>query len=172
MCIHRLRTSVSYSEAGMSVPTFCRLDINAIRAIGAQREIACCSSTAANNTFLKTLIDGETIRTARSSYLSLCLRIRAFHVLEQISKRARRRFDGFGMPLRRRRPHEPSSRPPCRPPRMPSQQAGTVVKEANEKARLSPIKGPRSAESTRISGITHISARKGGFASTSRSKIQ
>ena len=37
------------------------------------------------------------------------------------------------------------------PPRVPSRQAGTAAEEANEKVRLESRKGPRSAESTRIS---------------------
>ena len=37
------------------------------------------------------------------------------------------------------------------PPRVPSRQAGTAAEEANEKVRLESRKGPRSAESARIS---------------------
>ena len=60
-------------------------------------------------------------------------------------------FSRFRIPLRRPRSHEPSSRPPYRPSRVPSRQAGTAAEEANEKVCLESRKGPRSAESTRIS---------------------
>ena len=47
--------------------------------------------------------------------MSSCLshRLRAFHVLEQLSGLAD--ISRFGTPLQRRRPHEPPSRSPCRP---------------------------------------------------------
>ena len=60
-------------------------------------------------------------------------------------------FSQFRILLRLRRPHEPSNRPPGRPPWVRSRQADTVAEEANEKVRHASRKGPRSAESAWIS---------------------
>ena len=61
-------------------------------------------------------------------------------------------FSWFCILLQLHRPHEASSRPPGRPsPCVRSRQAGTVVKEENEKVHLTSSKRLRSAESARIS---------------------
>ena len=57
----------------------------------------------------------------------------------------------FRIPLQRRRPPEPSSRPPCRSSPGAVKAGGIAGEETNEKVCLESRKGLRSAESARIS---------------------
>ena len=128
-----------------------RLYSKASRSWGQQQYINCMGVlwTIAFGSSSATKTPGTLKTTAGSSYLSHCLRTRAFLVLKQI--RGLRRFDGLAYLCDDAGRTSPRAGCCASPLRVPSKQVGTVAEEANEKVHPKSIKRPRSAESTRIS---------------------